>query len=156
MALILLSIYDQNTFRTGSASPFSVFSRYNVGTSGTGDRIMQTDQEFAGLCLQCHPKARIDPDTNNTRGTYDRIHDSVLGWAAATGNNANNAMHGYSCSKCHTPHSSCLPRLAITNCLDNNHRGRIATAGGAYPTCHDTPTAAGSWPNEWWNNVTEW
>jgi hypothetical protein len=200
---------DQNTFRTGSSAPFSVFNRYNVGASGAGDRIMETDQQFAGLCMQCHSKESIDPDTNNAWGTYDRIHDSVLGWASASGNNANNTMHGYSCSKCHTPHSSCLPRLAITNCLDVNHRGRVATGGGtfpshtfsgengggqgrgpvggggwgeepdqwsnnsggnylwgtagtssrprpAYPTCHDTPTAAGAWPNEWWNNVTEW
>jgi hypothetical protein len=201
---------DQNTFRSTTNASLQTFVRYNVGAAAAGDKISQTDQQFAGLCLQCHPKARIDPDTNNTWGTYDRIHDSVLGWASATGNNANNAMHGYSCSKCHTAHSSCLPRLAITNCLDTNHRGRVAAggpvfgsgsglrsgdgggrgrgpaggggygaeplqwgfnSGGAYlwgtagtsgsfqpafPTCHDTPTAAGAYPNEFWNNVTEW
>jgi len=34
-------------------------------------------------------------------------------------------MHEFTCPKCHTPHNSCLPRLAITNCLDSRHRGRL-------------------------------
>ncbi len=120
---------DQNTFRTATNSQRHTFTRYDVGASGSGDRIMQAATEFGGLCLSCHDKSQIDPDTDNTWGTYDRIHDSVLGWASGSGNNANNKMHGYSCSKCHTPHSSCLPRLAITNCLDENHRGQVVSGG---------------------------
>ncbi len=29
--------------------------------------------------------------------------------------------HQFTCSKCHNPHASRLPRLMITNCLDTNH-----------------------------------
>ena len=30
-------------------------------------------------------------------------------------------FHQFSCSKCHNPHASRLPRLMITNCLDTSH-----------------------------------
>ena len=29
--------------------------------------------------------------------------------------------HTFTCSKCHNPHASRLPKLMITNCLDTNH-----------------------------------
>ena len=35
-----------------------------------------------------------------------------------TGTSVNADYHSFSCSKCHTPHASRLPRLMITNCLD--------------------------------------
>jgi len=31
--------------------------------------------------------------------------------------------HQFTCSKCHNPHASRLPRLLITNCLDTKHNG---------------------------------
>ncbi len=198
---------DQTTFRSPTNATHHVFSRYNVGASGAGDRIMQDANTFGGLCLSCHAKSQIDPDTDNTWATYDRIHDAVLGWASSTGNNANNLMHGYSCSKCHIPHNGCLPRLTVTNCLDDKHRDQVVSGGSfsqqtfdngdgggqgrgpaggggwgkkpipsgwpddgggsyifgssgtsgdftpAYPTCHDTQTV---WPDQKWNNVTQW
>jgi len=156
---------DQNTFRSATNATLQTYTRYNVGAAGAGDRIMQTAAEFGGLCLSCHSKAQIDPDTNNTWGTYDRIHDSVLGWASTTGNNANNTMHGYSCSKCHTPHSSCLPRLTISNCLDVSHRNRVVSGGNFSSHSFDRagdgggqgrgPAGGGGWgsqPNQWGNN----
>ena len=30
-------------------------------------------------------------------------------------------FHTFTCSKCHNPHASRLPKLMITNCLDTNH-----------------------------------
>ena len=30
-------------------------------------------------------------------------------------------FHQFSCSKCHSPHASRLPKLMITNCLDIRH-----------------------------------
>ncbi|MEW6603014.1 MAG: hypothetical protein AB1499_18730, partial [Nitrospirota bacterium] len=92
-------------------------------------KITETVNEFGGLCINCHTKAQIDPDSNNTWKTYDRIHDSVKGWAETTGGNANNTVHSYPCSKCHSPHSSPLPRLMVTNCLQDEHRGRVASGG---------------------------
>jgi len=42
--------------------------------------------------------------------------------------------HAFSCSKCHNPHASRLPKLMITNCLDTNHNtwdnSRVTPAGG--------------------------
>ena len=31
------------------------------------------------------------------------------------------SFHQFTCSKCHNPHASRLPRLLVTNCLDTNH-----------------------------------
>jgi hypothetical protein len=36
--------------------------------------------------------------------------------------------HKFSCSKCHNPHASRLPRLMITNCLDTSHNTWVETA----------------------------
>jgi predicted CxxxxCH...CXXCH cytochrome family protein len=38
-----------------------------------------------------------------------------------TGNTVNPSFHQFSCSKCHNPHASRLPKLMITNCLDTKH-----------------------------------
>jgi hypothetical protein len=35
--------------------------------------------------------------------------------------NAQQNYHTFTCSKCHNPHASRLPKLMITNCLDTNH-----------------------------------
>lgn len=36
-------------------------------------------------------------------------------------NTVNASFHNFSCSKCHNPHASRLPKLMITNCLDVTH-----------------------------------
>ena len=96
---------DQNTF--GST----------IRDSVTG--ISQTDSQFAGLCLNCHAKNQLTDGANGGDWkSKDRIHESVKGWGA-------NAKHKYSCSKCHVPHNSALPRLMATNCLNSNHKGRV-------------------------------
>ena len=96
---------DQNTFGA------------NIHASVTG--ITQTDTQFAGLCLNCHSKNSLTDGTNGgTWKSIDRIHESVKGWGA-------NAKHKYTCSKCHTPHNSSLPRLMATNCLNKDHKGRV-------------------------------
>jgi hypothetical protein len=122
---------DQNTFRTQTTT-IPTWNFYNL-TSTSTDKITQTAAQFGGLCLQCHPQTSINPDggtgnKNTAWQGYDRIHNTVQGWGGQ-GANASNAIHGYTCSKCHTPHNSCLPRLMITNCLDYKHRGRVASTG---------------------------
>ncbi|MSN26307.1 MAG: CxxxxCH/CxxCH domain-containing protein [Geobacter sp.] len=91
----------------------------NTFTSGN---ITQTADQFAGLCLGCHAKSTLTNGTNHTWKSKDRIHESVKGWKTANGT----IKHNYSCSKCHAPHNANLPRLMISNCLDSNHRGRVA------------------------------
>ena len=81
--------------------------------------ITQTDTQFAGLCLNCHPKSSLTNGTTHTWKSKDRVHESVKGWKTADAT----IQHNYPCSKCHTPHNSGLPRLMITNCLDSRHKG---------------------------------
>ena len=37
--------------------------------------------------------------------------------------------HAFTCSKCHNPHASRLPKLLITNCLDTTHETWAASNG---------------------------
>ncbi|RJR19561.1 MAG: hypothetical protein C4581_04740 [Nitrospiraceae bacterium] len=105
---------DQNTFANWS---------YTSTAS-----VSQSVYEFGGLCLQCHPKSSLSPDTTSTWRSVDRIHNAVKGW-----DNDGNTMHRYTCSKCHSPHNSTLGRLLVTNCLDPAHRGRVTTLGPTPP-----------------------
>lgn len=136
-------------------------------TFGGSTRISEDDTKFAGLCLRCHPKDNLTDGVNNNGAwaSLDRVHESVKGWG-------DNAQHSYPCAKCHQAHNSGLPRLVQTNCLDSNHRGRVTSGGrfgyysggkqggGGGPkgkrlrgqNCHPT----GSWPDNRWNNVTQW
>lgn len=98
---------DQNTFAG------------NINTLVTG--ITESESQFAGLCLQCHPKESLTDGVTHDWKSKDRIHESVKGWKTANGT----VKHRYSCSKCHSPHmGSSLPRLMVTNCLDSYHKGR--------------------------------
>ena len=137
-----------------------------------GARITEEDSKFAGLCLRCHAKEKLTagPDKNKPWKSVDRIHQSVKGWGV-------NDQHSYTCSKCHTPHTSGLPKLMITNCLDFKHRGRVASGGqagwnsGVFPYSGSAPSSGsfprggdqanvnchpGTWPDNSWNTKTPW
>lgn len=131
-----------------------------------GQRINEDTSEFAGLCLSCHPKDSLTDGVNKNTPfkTLDRIHESVKGWG-------NNEEHSWPCAKCHQPHSSGLPKLMMTNCLDYKHQGLVASGGtyGSYGNnrfprssntswvCHEADTAnGGDWTDQKWNNVTPW
>lgn len=177
---------------------------YRSGGSVTTNKINETDVQFGGLCLSCHPASRLI-NTNSSYNTRhpnhaSKVHRSVKGWGTGNYNagnygdlvpnyyvnrnlnatNINNATynggsqtsamslsqqgiyfnagsngwrvievstkqagfgfswglhlptqanqtagsnvqiqyHNFPCSKCHTPHTSRLPRLMKTNCLD--------------------------------------
>ena len=109
------------------------------GSTGSGSL---TAAQFAGLCNECHTQANLTntatPAASNWQ-SKERVHQSVLGWAATTGSNANNQLHAYTCAKCHAPHVSRLPRLLVTNCLDQKHFGQsvsssIASTGAGTTT----------------------
>ncbi len=89
-----------------------------------GSRINENAEQFAGLCLNCHPKSGLTDGVNKNTAfkSLDRVHEAVKGWGT-------NAEHSYPCSKCHQPHNSGLPRLLQTNCLDFKHRGMLASGG---------------------------
>jgi hypothetical protein len=97
---------------------------------GTVTRIPETEDKFAGLCLRCHQKSKLTDGTPNNKPwkSIDRIHESVKGWGSTT----TVTEHSYTCSKCHAPHVSGLPRMMVTNCLDVKHRGGRVTGGVAW------------------------
>jgi predicted CxxxxCH...CXXCH cytochrome family protein len=100
--------------------------KYNLDrtTFGGSTRIAENEDRFAGLCLRCHQKASLTDGVNKNQNwkSVDRIHESVKGWGA-------NSEHSYTCSKCHQPHNSGLPRLMQTDCLDHKHRGNRPSGG---------------------------
>jgi len=96
-------------------------------TFGGATRINENSDQFAGLCTNCHAKDALTDGVNRNNGSegfkaVDRIHEAVKGWGV-------NSEHSFTCSKCHQPHNSGLPRLMQTNCLDYKHRG-ARPAGG--------------------------
>lgn len=117
---------DQNTFG----------SHFNQLVTG----ITETEDQFAGLCLTCHPKSSLTTDGSGTPNAWlskDRIHEAVKGWKTSNGT----VKHKYSCSKCHAPHSTGQPRLMLTNCMNSRHKGRVATqasprTSGSYDMCN--------------------
>ncbi len=125
---------DQNTFETGTPTTSRFGGTNPVWNFKSTKRATESVDQFAGLCIKCHPKSSIAPTPNpNTPSAWksvDRIHNTVKGWGTY-GGNANNAAHSYTCAKCHTPHNSNLPRLMVTNCLDYSHRGQVFTGGPA-------------------------
>ena len=129
---------DQNTLQVATTGRPITALRWNFATAASTLATL-SDTQFAGLCMNCHNKADINSTvaavaTGTTDGAWKnmkRIHNSVDGWALTTGTagNVNNKVHAYTCSKCHSPHNSNLPRLLVTNCLDATHKNRVATGG---------------------------
>ncbi|MDD1751271.1 MAG: IPT/TIG domain-containing protein, partial [Methanothrix sp.] len=122
----------------GGGSSNASYPSYNIDENtfadwnwGNSSRVSENVNQFGGLCLQCHQQSVLNPNAGKSSydwQTMNRVHNTVQGWGGQ-GTNANNAIHSYTCSKCHTAHNSRLPRLMVTNCLDYSHRNGI-TAGG--------------------------
>ena len=169
---------DRNTFNQAN---LSVQANQPVAYG----QVSEDAETFAGLCLSCHPKQTLTTETSVTPTAAvtwkspERIHRSVKGWSVNAGETPRE--HSFTCSKCHQPHASGLPRLMKTNCLNGTHRGKLGSTGvpggsygGHFPygwwdngtfaqsstnICHGAPTANGSanWPNnQGWNTVTPW
>jgi predicted CxxxxCH...CXXCH cytochrome family protein len=139
---------DQNTFMTtpapvnlGAASAtgkgnrraqaFRSFSLNSSAQSGTGMPNL-APATFAGLCLECHSQTTLTGAATSTTSkawqSKERVHQSVAGWASTNGTNVTNKVHSYTCAKCHTAHVSKLPRLLVTNCLDQRHFGQSVSS----------------------------
>ncbi len=108
-------------------SPTQPYANYNTDRNtfgGANNRMAESIEQFAGLCVTCHKQEVLTDGINKNQSwkSTDRLHESVKGWGA-------NTEHSYSCSKCHQPHNSGLPRLMVTNCLDASHRGKKAAGG---------------------------
>ncbi len=109
---------------------------YNSSSCG-GKMYGLRDDEGTWSEIKIYARANCDGN-NETRYAYDKFH-----WTGGTLNDANavdSDFHSFSCSKCHNPHASRLPRLMITNCLDV-----------ARNTWDDTINPAGD--SNWWSNA---
>ncbi|RMF42782.1 MAG: hypothetical protein D6751_11590 [Deltaproteobacteria bacterium] len=122
---------------------------------------------------------------NNCEGKNDwRYGYTKFMWGVTQDLNTVQAdFHSFSCSKCHNPHASRLPRLMITNCLDvknntwdDNLKPSGATNGqwtnstnsnpanidqlayvSSAQNCHRrTENPVGNVIEKGWNNVTPW
>jgi predicted CxxxxCH...CXXCH cytochrome family protein len=136
------TVQSQGRKYPAAQTPYNVANeptaKYNLdrNTLGANARISQDDTKFAGLCLKCHTKKAMmgnytgAANSSNSPNkqpwkSVERIHASTKGWGS-------NKEHSFSCSKCHQPHNSALPRLMQTNCLDYQHRGNVASGGAAW------------------------
>ncbi|ORJ59572.1 CxxxxCH/CxxCH domain c-type cytochrome [Geothermobacter hydrogeniphilus] len=170
--------HPQTDVRPRSAQPQLTSSHVQIDRKAFGDltnrtHISESPQQFAGLCLGCHPQQNLTAgmDKSQPFGSRDRVHQAVKGWGS-------NAEHSFPCAKCHQPHSSGLPRLMRTNCLDWKHRGELESGGVEpgwydeqshfprlryrYQPCHQSPGAKGgtetysNYKDQQWNQVTPW
>ena len=141
---------DRNTFNQGDLS-------LKVNHPDTYGRVSEEAETFAGLCLRCHPKETLTTETSVETteaipwATSDRIHRTVKGWGWTEGDDPRE--HSFTCSKCHQPHASGLPRLMQTNCLNYPHRGQQEVGGT--PEVNATwskKNLAGRYPYGWWDN----
>jgi hypothetical protein len=92
-------------------------------------------------------------NTNGTEGWFlspaMNLNDRPFGfdfynWGATVDETTvDTQYHKFSCSKCHNPHASRLPRLMITNCLDTKHNTWDTQAGvDTIPTVNSSVVTA--------------
>ncbi len=113
----------------------------------------------------------LQPYAKGTNGS-EQEHRGYFNWGVTVDNATTDTdYHNFSCSKCHNPHASRLPRLMITNCLDTSHNtwddnnGNPSNVSGSNAgtqlsdattsqNCHRRATVGGM--GSGWNNVTPW
>jgi hypothetical protein len=110
-----------NFGRGSSAAPREPMAgmQYNVdrNTFGGDNRITESADLFAGICLSCHTKESFAVDSK-----ANLVHRAVKGLG-------NNKEHSFPCSKCHQSHNSGLPRLMQTNCFQDGPTGLRENSG---------------------------
>ena len=78
-----------------------------------------TNGGYRNTCSSFRYLPRVSP-TGSTE-TTTTTNNWGTGFTNATSTTTDNQYHKFSCSKCHNPHASRLPKLMITNCLDTKH-----------------------------------
>ncbi|HAD04106.1 MAG: hypothetical protein A2091_06645 [Desulfuromonadales bacterium GWD2_61_12] len=116
----------RNTDRTASAIV--------AGQAGAGNPTMAYRHAVGSRGYGFRPV-----NANGTEGWYllpsMNLNDRPYGfnfydWGATVDDATTDSQyHKFSCSKCHNPHASRLPRLLITNCLDTKHNTWDTKAG---------------------------
>jgi hypothetical protein len=162
------TVTSQSGSRTDSGAP--LMSYLNMKSPGYGYGLRQTYFASASAAPQ-------QPAIGASRPyAYQQYQ-----WGAIPIATTQRGYHRFTCSKCHNPHASRLPRLMITNCLDTkvnnwddqfpsigttrrsaeNQRVQISQFTSAQ-NCHRrrdpqfNKTWTGAPTNDGWNNLTPW
>ncbi|MDZ4185070.1 MAG: CxxxxCH/CxxCH domain-containing protein [Desulfuromonadales bacterium] len=119
-----VNIFDSGTGTAGQYAPYSGRPTPVVGTTRTTQVPDMAYQAQAGAgTTTAYGYRSIETDGGRyTPYTTTRYAHVSYDWGATIDATSNDLMyHQFSCSKCHNPHASRLPKLLITNCLDIQH-----------------------------------
>jgi hypothetical protein len=119
--------------------------------------------------------AKDNAGMNPNQASQSRSYDSYTWGATVDQTTLDVGYHAFTCSKCHNPHASRLPKLLITNCLDTSHNTWQTSANAGETQSYWTGSAAdlGEYAATWntaqnchrydrgdnvggWNKVTPW
>ena len=118
---------DQTQYGHGEFAGTPVMGYEHMIPAGAGGQVYGYGiRSFSGRSGKGWDVLPFVPDQEG----YDAFDWGVSQYNASA---VDTGYHAFSCSKCHNPHASRLPKLMITNCLDVNHN----TWADAYMT----PTA---------------
>ena len=115
--------YQMNATGGANGSDRMYGLRNYAGNSGWTDNYTTTVNQVDNN-VGVFPYAAVGATTTQVRYAYragrTSNYTSVWGVDQST-TTAQTKYHNFSCSKCHNPHASRLPKLMITNCLDVSH-----------------------------------
>ena len=95
--------------------PSQHFADYNGGDDGPADTTRSGFRSVNSNAYRYTPLLANGTDDEPTKWNSDE-------WGVDESGSQNQLQyHSFSCSKCHNPHASRLPKLLITNCLDTKH-----------------------------------
>lgn len=120
--------YAYETFVWGAAAPYDYQRTTPTSAIAANTAQLQVSDQSAPLAN----------GTTDTEATY---YDAQANY------------HTFTCSKCHNPHASRLPKLMITNCLDTNHNDWDNYTDGTHQYgvsyTSTTGTTTQAWPSVW-------
>ena len=93
----------------------------NTTDTGTTASRAYSYRYFAWNTTNYQSGATYPRNFSAAAGTMELLVTNEPEVATETAHNSQANYHTFTCSKCHNPHASRLPKLMITNCLDTNH-----------------------------------
>jgi len=136
-----VNIYDARGGSTGN-NPFAHYSGWatDPGRNNQGFRTNATGSMLTNGLPKVGTSGAVGGGTTRAykyrtlTGGFEVISGDTNPVQVAGQATAQTQFHSFSCSKCHNPHASRLPKLMITNCLDTKHN----TWDNQYPTVNTT------------------
>ena len=165
-----------NTFKGYDASNIMTMAMQVILEDQTGSGKPETDFGYSYRSADGGPQ--YTPNITARGQSFN-----LYAWGASVDSGTTDVgYHAFTCSKCHNPHASRLPKLMITNCLDTSHntwqsgnngtnsqtqtgwtaqsvglgsdRGEMAATWNTAQNCHRYDSTTGN--EGGWNKVTPW